>query len=50
MNPSLDYTRAMQRECAEYIIAGGPDQHGARLGLSDWFAEEMLMVAEEQKP
>jgi hypothetical protein len=40
------YRREQQRECAEYIISGGPDQRGATLGLFDWFAEEFLMQQE----
>lgn len=44
--PSIDYLRAQQLECARYIIDGGPDQRGARLGLFDAFAEEFLMEQE----
>lgn len=39
----IDALRAQQLECARYIIDGGPDQRGARLGLFDAFAEEFLM-------
>ena len=44
--PSIDYLRAQQLACVEYIIDGGPDQRGARLGLFDAFAEEFLMEEE----
>lgn len=44
--PSIEYLRAQQLECARYIIDGGPDQRGARLGLFDAFAEEFLMEEE----
>lgn len=43
---SLTLLRAQQLECARYIIDGGPDQRGARLGLFDAFAEEFLMEEE----
>lgn len=42
---SIDHARAMQRECAEYILGGGTDR-GAWLGLSDWFTEEFLIEQE----
>ena len=32
-----------QRECAEYLQGDGDDKVGARLGLADWTAEEVLM-------
>lgn len=44
--PSIEYLRAQQLECARYIIDGGPDQRGARLGMFDAFAEEFLMEEE----
>jgi hypothetical protein len=43
---TINHCREQQRECAEYIISGGPDQRGATLGLFDWFAEEFLMELE----
>jgi len=43
---TIEYCQQQQRECAEYIISGGPDQSGATLGLFDWFAEEFLMEYE----
>jgi hypothetical protein len=43
---TITHCREQQRECAEYIISGGPDQRGATLGLFDWFAEEFLMEQE----
>lgn len=44
--PTIDFAREQQIACAEYILAGGPDQRGVRLGLFDWFAEEILMEEE----
>ena len=44
---TITHCREQQRECAEYIISGGPDQRGATLGLFDWFAEEFLMEREK---
>lgn len=46
MGLTVQYARAQQRECAEYIIGGGPDQRGAALGMFDWFAEEFLLQQE----
>ena len=43
---TITHCREQQRECAAYIIDGGPDQSGATLGLFDWFAEEFLMELE----
>jgi hypothetical protein len=42
----IPYTRQQQRECADYILSGGPDQRGATLGMFDWFAEEFLLQQE----
>jgi hypothetical protein len=39
--PSIDYCRTQQLRCAELY-----HDPGARLGLYDWFAEEMLMTYE----
>lgn len=44
--PSIERLRAQQLECARYIIDGGPDQRGARLGLFDAFAEEFILTEE----
>jgi hypothetical protein len=41
---TIDFARQQQRECAEYITSGKPDQRGASLGMFDWFAEEFLMT------
>lgn len=40
--PTIDFCRAEQVRCAENY-----ECPGARLGLHDWFAEEMIMTYEE---
>lgn len=32
---TIDHARSEQLACAAYILSGGPDQRGARLGLFD---------------
>lgn len=39
---------AEQQECADYLQGNGSDKAGARLGLADWTAEEVLMRGEYQ--
>ena len=43
---SLNHARAQQLAAAAHIIAGGPDQRGAVLGLFDSYAEEYIMEQE----
>lgn len=43
---SIEFLRAQQLECAQYIIDGGLDQRGAILGLFDAFAEEFILTEE----
>lgn len=42
IDPSIQRCRDEQLRCAEYIMRGGDDIQGARRGLSDWMAEEIL--------
>lgn len=43
-SPTIEFARAQQLECADYLIEHGHDA-GAALGLFDWFTEELLIEA-----
>ena len=45
MNP-LEHVIREQKQCADYLLSNGPDKAGARLGLADWTAEEVLIRSE----
>jgi hypothetical protein len=40
--------RDEQIRCARGLLTGHPEQHGLRMGLADWMAEEILIEAEKQ--
>jgi hypothetical protein len=46
---SLDRCYTEQRLAAEYIANGGQDTAGAKDGLFDWYAEEVLIRTGEGK-
>ena len=35
-----------QKECAAYLLSGGPDKAGAQAGLADWVMEEVFIRSE----
>jgi hypothetical protein len=47
-DPAIERCRAEQRRAAAYLQENpdGPEARGAALGMSDWFAEELLRESE----
>jgi hypothetical protein len=48
-NPDLDQLARIlseQKECAAYLLSGGPDKAGAQAGLADWVMEEVFIRSE----
>jgi hypothetical protein len=45
MQPDLTRCHAEQQRCAEHL-AEHPGDRGAKLGASDWMAEEVLILAD----
>ena len=45
----IERCRREQKRCAEYIQANedSAERRGAEQGLNDWFAEEMILLADE---
>jgi hypothetical protein len=41
----IERCRAEQKRCRDHILNGGGDLYGAWLGLSDWFMEELILMA-----
>lgn len=39
----LQRCRDEQKRCSAEILAGHPEQHGLRIGLADWFAEDLIL-------
>lgn len=41
MTADLERCRAEQARCVRQLAEGHTEQHGLRMGLTDWFAEEL---------
>ena len=47
MTADLQRCRDEQKDAATLLLAGHPEQHGLRMGLADWMAEEILLLTEQ---
>lgn len=45
----IERCRREQKRCAEYIVNNedSAERRGAELGMSDWMAEEIILLADE---
>ena len=43
MTADLQRCRDEQARCATLLLAGHAEQHGLRMGLTDWFMEELIL-------
>lgn len=49
ISEEVERCRKEQKRCAQYIQTheDSPERRGAELGLADWMAEEMILLADE---
>lgn len=37
-----------QTRCGALLLAGHPEQHGLKMGLADWYLEEVFILLEQK--
>lgn len=47
MSAALQKCHDEQQRCATHLLAGHPEQHGLRMAIADWVAEELVLLYPE---